>query len=90
MSPVVGFNGQKLENSHYKLVQRNKISYIQRINGKYYNDSTNKKSQQRNRNYKRQPYGKKNPIIKMKNVLDESTANLRMHKKESVNLKLEQ
>lgn len=90
MSPVVEFSRQKRESSHYKLVQRNKISYIQRINGKYYNDSTNKESQQRNRNYKRHPYGKKNTITKMKNVLDESTANLRMHKKESVNLKLEQ
>lgn len=48
------------------------------------------KNHNRETNYKRHPYGKKSPIIKMKNVLDESTANLRMYKKESVNLKLEQ
>lgn len=50
MSPVVGFRRQKLERSHYKLIQRNKISYIQRINGKYDdNDSINKETQQRNK-----------------------------------------
>lgn len=93
MSPVVGFSRQKLESSHYKLVERNKISYIQRINRKCddnYSTKNHNRETETIKDNQIEILKLKSPIMNMKNLLGESTANLRMYKKESVNLKIDQ